>query len=103
MSHSLADIGPDVLCSVVGDILFLPPKLPQKTSIVETECSTDVALCRILIHAAAAFRQYLTPSQESVWASMQKMMVSIHRTAMAPLVETELKEALSDLSVGGGL
>ena len=102
MSNSFTDIDFSVLCSVVEHVC-LPPKLPQKAPEEEAERRTNEALCRILVHAAEAFRQYLSPSQELVWARMQKMMESIHRTARAPLVETELKGVLSDLVAGGEL
>ncbi len=81
----------------------LPPKLPQKAQEGEAERGTNVALCHILIHAAATFHQYLSPSQELVWTRMEKMMGSIYRAARAPLVEAEFRGVLSDLAVGGGL
>ncbi|KAH9164496.1 hypothetical protein EDB89DRAFT_2077996 [Lactarius sanguifluus] len=93
---SLTDIDSGVLRSVVEHV-FLPPKLPQAE---EAEVGTNVALCHILIHVAAAFHQYLPSSKEPVWTRMQKMMGSIYRIAKAPLVEAELEEALADLAVG---
>jgi hypothetical protein len=102
MSLSLTDLDSDVLRSVVEHV-FLPPKLPQEAPNADAERGTNVAPCHILIHAAAAFRQYLSPSQELVWARMQKMMGFIYRAASSPLVEAELKGALSALSAGGGL
>jgi hypothetical protein len=102
MSLSLTDLDSDVLRSVVEHV-FLPPKLPQEASKADAERETNVALCHILICAAAAFRQYLSPSQELVWARMQKIMGYIYRAATTPLVEAELKGVLSALSAGGGL
>ncbi|KAH8997170.1 hypothetical protein EDB86DRAFT_3076760 [Lactarius hatsudake] len=96
---SLTDINPDVLRSVVEHV-FLPPKPPQEAPAGEAEVRTNVALCHILIHAAAAFHRYLPSSKEPVWTRMQKMMGSIYRTARAPLVEAELEGALADLAVG---
>ncbi|KAH9035653.1 hypothetical protein EDB85DRAFT_1889231 [Lactarius pseudohatsudake] len=96
---SLIDIDSGVLHSVVEHV-FLPPKLPQEALAGEAEVRTNVALCHILVHAAAAFHQYLPSSKEPVWTRMQKMMGSIYRTARAPLVEAELEGALADLAVG---
>ncbi|KAH9013669.1 hypothetical protein EDB84DRAFT_1671224 [Lactarius hengduanensis] len=99
MSLSLTDIDSDALRSIVEHV-FLPPKLPQKSPEEEAERGTNMALCHILIHAAAAFRPYLPPSQELVWTRMQKMMRYIHRSARAPLTEAQLQGILSDLAVG---
>ena len=99
---SLSHTDSDVLRSVVEHI-FLPPKLPQAAPEEEAECRTNVALCHILIVAAVDFRQYLSHSQQIVWARMLKMMRSIHRAAKAPLVEAEFERALSDLVIGGRL
>ncbi|KAH8992935.1 hypothetical protein EDB92DRAFT_1815714 [Lactarius akahatsu] len=96
---SLTDIDSDVLRSVVEHV-YLPPKLPQEAPAEEAEVETNIALCHILTHAAAAFHQYLPPSQELVWIRMQKMMGSIYRSARTPLVEAELEGALTDLAVG---
>jgi hypothetical protein len=101
MSLSLTDLDYDVLRSVVEHV-FLPPKLPQEAPKEDAERGTNVALCHILIHAAAAFRQYLSPSQELVWAQMQKMMKSIYQVANAPLAEAELEGVLADLAVDSG-
>jgi len=101
ISLSLSDIDSDVLRSVVEHI-FLPPKLPQEAPTGEAERKTNVALCHILVQAAAAFYQYLSPSQEFVWTRMERMMKSIQRTATTPPVERELRSAFSDLVVGGG-
>lgn len=102
MSHSLTDINSEILLSVVEHI-FLSPKLPQEAPEENAERKLNVALCHILIHAAAAFRRYLPSSGELVWDRMQKMMGFISRAASAPLVEAELEGALSGLRVGGGL
>lgn len=102
MSLSLADLDSEVLRSVVEHV-FLPPKLPQEAPDMDAERGTNVALCHILIHAAAAFRQYLSPSQWLVWDRMPKMMDSIYRAANAPLVDAELEGVLTDLAVDGGL
>ena len=99
---SLADIDPYDLRSVVEHV-FLPPKLPQEAQVDEAESRTNVALCHILIDAAAAFRQYLSPSQELVWARMEKMIEYILRAASSPLVEAELEGLLASLVVDGGL
>ncbi|KAH9035654.1 hypothetical protein EDB85DRAFT_2073374 [Lactarius pseudohatsudake] len=99
MSLSLTDIDSHALRSIVEHV-FLPPKLPQKSPEEEAECGTNMALCHILIHAAAAFRPYLPPSQELVWTRMQKMIRSIHRSARAPLTAAQLQGVLSDLTVG---
>ncbi|KAI9447738.1 hypothetical protein H4582DRAFT_2137682, partial [Lactarius indigo] len=93
------DINPDDLLSVVEHV-FLPPRLPQKAPTERAEGGTNVALCHVLIQAARAFRQYLTPTQQSIWARVMKMMGTIYQTARAPLVETELEGALSVLAVG---
>lgn len=102
MSLSLTNIDSDVLRSVVEHI-FLPPKPPQEAPAEEAERGTNVALCCILVHAATAFRQYLSLPQKIVWNRMLKMMEYIYRAAKAPLVEADLGVALSDLDVGGGL
>ncbi|KAH9046984.1 hypothetical protein EDB83DRAFT_2317616 [Lactarius deliciosus] len=83
---SLTDIDPDVLRSVIEHV-FLPPKLPQEAPAEEAEVETNIALCHILTHAAAAFHQYLPPSQE-------------FRMDPTQLVEEELEGALTDVAVG---
>ncbi len=100
MSLRITDIDSDVLLSVVEHV-FLPPKLPQEAPTEEAERETNVALCHILIQAARAFSQGLSPLRQSLWARMIKMMGSIYRTARAPLVEAELAGALSGLAMGG--
>ena len=102
MSLSLTDIDSYVLRSVVEHV-FLPPKLPQQAQGDEAESRTNVALCHILIDAAAAFRQYLSPSQELVWARMEKMIEYILRAASSPLAEADLARVLAGLVVDGGL
>ena len=105
MSLSLlspADIDSDDLRSVIEHV-FLPPKLPQEAQGNKAESRTNVALCYILIDAATAFRQYLSPSQEFVWARMEKMIEYILRAASSPLVEAELEGVLAGLVVEGGL
>jgi hypothetical protein len=62
MSLSLTDLDSDGLRSVVEHV-FLPPELPQEAPEGDAERGTNVALCHILMHAAAAFRQYLSPSR----------------------------------------
>ncbi|KAH9030130.1 hypothetical protein EDB85DRAFT_2247266 [Lactarius pseudohatsudake] len=99
MDPPITDINPDDLLSVVQHV-FLPPRLPQKAPTDKAECGTNTALCHVLIQAARAFCQYLSPTQQSIWAPMIKMMETIYQTARAPLVEAELKGALSDLAVG---
>src|SRR6266702_1043902 len=101
MSMSLHDFDSEVLLSVVGHV-FLPPKLPQQARTEEAERGTNVALCHILIQAAQAFSQCLSPFQQLLWAHMLKMMESMYWTAKGPLVEAELKGTFSDLAVGGG-
>ncbi|KAH8992967.1 hypothetical protein EDB92DRAFT_1796839 [Lactarius akahatsu] len=96
LSH---DFDSEVLLSVV-DHVFLPVKLPQQAPTEGSERKTNVALCHILIQAAQAFSQCLSPSQQRSWAHMIKTMESIHCTAKGPLVEAELKGTLSDLAVG---
>jgi hypothetical protein len=102
MSISLHDFDSKVLLSVV-DHVFLPPKLPQQAPTEEAERGTNVALCHILIQAARAFSQCLSPSQQLLWVHMIKMMESMYWTAKGPLVEGELKGTFSGLAVGGGL
>ncbi|KAF8259222.1 hypothetical protein EI94DRAFT_1813682 [Lactarius quietus] len=99
MSLLPTDIDSDVLLSVVEHV-FLPPKLPQESPGEDAERESNVVLCHILIHAATAFLQYLSPSQELVWARMLKMMAFIDRAASAPLVEEELERDLSTLKDG---
>ncbi|KAH9048936.1 hypothetical protein EDB84DRAFT_1261517 [Lactarius hengduanensis] len=99
MDPPITDINPDDLLSVVQHV-FLPPRLPQKGPTEKAECGTNAALCHVLIQASRAFCQYLSPTQQSTWAPMTKMMETIYQTARAPLVEAELKGALSDLAVG---
>lgn len=102
MSLSLTNIDSDILRSVVEHV-FLPPKLPQVAAEGDAERGMNVALCHMLINAAAAFRQYLSPSQKLVWDRMPRMMNSVYRSANAPLVEAELEEVLTGLAVNGGL
>ena len=90
------------LRSVVEHV-FLPPKLPQVAQRDVAERRTNVALCHILVDTAAAFRQYLSPSQELVWASMEKMLEYIRRAASSPLAEANLAGVLAGLDVKGGL
>ncbi|KAH9062248.1 hypothetical protein EDB87DRAFT_329798 [Lactarius vividus] len=99
MDPPITDINPDDLLSVVQHV-FLPPRLPQKAPTEKAECGINVALCHVLIQAARAFCQYLSPTQQSIWAPMMKMMETIYQTAGAPLVEVELKRTLSVLAVG---
>ncbi|KAH9179663.1 hypothetical protein EDB89DRAFT_1841766 [Lactarius sanguifluus] len=99
MDPPITDINPEDLLSVVQHV-FLPPRLPQKAPTEKAECGTNAALCDVLIQAARAFCRYLSPTQQSIWAPMMKMMETIYRTARAPLVEAELKGVLSDLAVG---
>lgn len=101
MAIALHDFDSKVLPSVV-DHVFLPPKLPQRAPTEEAERETNVALCHILIQAARAFSQGLSPSQQLLWAHMIKMMESMHWAAKGPLVESELKVTFSNLAVGGG-
>src|SRR6266404_160288 len=92
----------DDLLSVVEHI-FLPPELPQAKR-GKDERKTNVALCHILIQAAAAFYECLSPSQKIIWSRMKNMIESIYKTAGAEEVEAEdLKAMLSGLAVEGGL
>jgi hypothetical protein len=102
MSLSPSDIDSDDLLSVIEHV-FLPPKLPQQAPEEDAERRSEMALCHILINAAAAFRRYIAPSQGNLWDRMHKMMGFIHRAVSSPLVEAELKDTLSALSPGGGL
>ncbi len=97
-----SDFDANILLSVVEHV-FLPPKLPQQAPTKEAECDTNVALCDILIQAAQAFNQSLSPSQKLLWAHTTKMMSSICCSAKRPLVEPEieLRHTLSHLAVGG--
>jgi hypothetical protein len=101
MDPPVTDIDSGVILSVVEHV-FLPPKLPQKAPIESAERGINVAFCHILVQAAQAFRQYLSPTRQSKWDQVMKMMKTIYRTARAPLLEAELEGALSDLAVGGG-
>ncbi|KAI9432130.1 hypothetical protein H4582DRAFT_2062144 [Lactarius indigo] len=96
LSH---DFDSEVLLSVINHI-FLPIKLPQQAPTEGAERETNVALCHILIQAARAFCQYLSPSQQLSWAHIIKTLESISWTAKGPLVEAELKGTLSNLAVG---
>jgi hypothetical protein len=100
--HSLADLDSDDLRSVVEHV-FLPPNLPHVAQHEEVERQTNVALCHILKDRAAAFRQYVSPSQELVWARMERMIEYIRRAANSPLAEANLADVLAGLVVGGGL
>ena len=102
ISLSLTDLESYDLRSVVEHV-FLPPKVPQEAQSDDAERGTNVALCHFLIDAAAAFHRYLSPSQELVWASMEKMIEYILRAASSPLVEAELEGLLASLVVDGGL
>ncbi|KAI9431719.1 hypothetical protein H4582DRAFT_2084583 [Lactarius indigo] len=99
MSISTHDFDSEVLLSVVNHV-FLPPKLPQQAPTEEAERGTNVALCHILIQAARAFSQFLSPPQQQSWTHMIKMMESMDWTTTGPLVEAELKGIFSDLIVG---
>jgi hypothetical protein len=101
MDPPIVDIDSDVLISVVEHV-FLPPKLPQQAPIESAEYETNVAFCHILIQAAQAFSQYLSPARQLMWDPMIKMIETIDRTARAPLLGEELEGALSELAVGGG-
>jgi hypothetical protein len=103
MSLSLTDLeSHDHLRSVV-DHVFLPPKLLQEVQSDDAKRGTNVALCHFLTDAAAAFRQYLSPSQEIVWASMEKMIEYILRAASSPLPEENLASVLAGLDINGEL
>ncbi|KAH9059214.1 hypothetical protein EDB87DRAFT_1684972 [Lactarius vividus] len=93
------DFDSKVLLSVI-DHVFLPPKLPQQAPTEEAERGTNVALCHILMQAAQAFSQFLSPSQQLSWTHMMKTMVSMCWISKGPLVEAELKGIFSDLTVG---
>ncbi|KAH9036254.1 hypothetical protein EDB84DRAFT_1588067 [Lactarius hengduanensis] len=69
------DFDSEVLLSVVHHV-FLPVKLPQQAPTEGSERKTNVALCHILIQAARAFCQCLSPSQQQSWAHMIKTMES---------------------------
>jgi hypothetical protein len=102
MSLSPSDIDSDDLLSVIEHV-FLPPKLPQQAPEEDAERRSEMAMCHILIHAAAAFHQHLLPSQGPLWDRMEKMMGFVYRAASSPLVEAELEGVLSALRTGGGL
>ena len=98
--HSIADLDSDDLRSVVEHV-FLPPNLPHVAQREEVEHKTNVALCHILKDATAAFRQY--PSQEHVWARMERMIEYIRRAASSPLAEVSLAGVLAGLDINGEL
>ena len=102
MSFSPLSLAHLDLCSVVEHV-FLPPKLPQEAQCNDAESGTNVALCHILIDAAAAFRKYLSPSQEFVWDRMVKMIEYVLRAASSPLEEADLEGVLAGLAVDGEL
>jgi len=101
----MTDIDSGVLLSVVNHV-FLPPKLPQEAPTEEAERAGNVALCYVLCHvliqAARAFSQDLSPLRQSLWARMIKMMRNIHWAVKSSLVQAELQGVLSDLAMGGG-
>ncbi len=96
----MTDIDSGVLLSVVNHV-FLPPMLPQEAPTEEAEHAGNVALCHVLIQAARAFSQDLSPLRQSLWAPMIKMMRNIHRTVKSSLVQAEFEGVLSDLAMGG--
>jgi hypothetical protein len=98
MSISLPD---SVLLSVVEHV-FLPPKLPQHAPTEEVERSINVTLCHILLQAARAFSEDISPSQQLLWSRMINMMESVQWSAEGALAETGLKDTFSNLAVGGG-
>ena len=98
--HSIADLDSDDLRSVIEHV-FLPPNLPHVAQREEDEHKTNVALCHILKDATAAFRQY--PSQELVWARMERMIEYIRQAATSPMAEANLAGVLAGLDVDGGL
>lgn len=98
MSISLPD---SVLLSLV-DHIFLPPKLPQHAPTEDAERDTNKALCHVLLQAIRAFSEGVSPTQRLLLSHMVKMMESVQRSTEGPLVETELKDAFSNLAVGGG-
>lgn len=97
----MSSLQDSVLLSVVEHV-FLPPKLPQHAPSEEEERRTNEALCHILIQAAAAFSEGSKSSQQQSWSHMIKMMEFMYWIAKGPLVETELKDACSNLAAGGG-
>jgi hypothetical protein len=100
MSLPIAEIDYNTLSSVVEHV-FMPPKLPQEAPTETAEQETNMALCHLLIGAARAFQQGLSHSQQSTWAHMIKMMELISQNVKAPFEETDLRCALSTLTVGG--
>jgi hypothetical protein len=107
MSPSLTDLESDDHLRSVVEHVFLPPKLLQGALVWaqsdDAESGTNVALCHFLTDAAAAFRQYLSPSQELIWASMEKMIEYILRAASSPLPEENLAGILAELDINGEL
>jgi hypothetical protein len=92
-----------MICARLSSTYFFPRSFLKRPRADDAERGTNVALCHILIDAAAAFRQYLSPSQELVWARMEKMIEYILRAASSPLMEAELEGVLAGLVVNGGL
>jgi hypothetical protein len=101
MSLSLTDLESDDHLRSVVEHVFFPPKLSQEAQSDDAERGTNVALCHLLTDAAVAFRQYLSPSQELVWASMEKMVEYILRAASSPLAEDNLAGFLAGLDING--
>ncbi|KAF8256568.1 hypothetical protein EI94DRAFT_1821919 [Lactarius quietus] len=98
MNPHITDIDSNTLRSVVEHV-FLPPKLPQEAPTEEAESRINAAMCHILIHAARAFSQGVSPLRQPLWTRIMKTMGSIHRAAKAPLLETELVGILLDLAI----
>lgn len=54
--------------------VFLPPKLPQQQETDEERQLGDIFLCQLAYDAAKEHNDYLTTHQQSLWASVTKLL-----------------------------
>jgi hypothetical protein len=92
---------PDSILNSVIEHVFMPPKLPQEAPDGDIEQKVNVALCDNLIEAAQVFIQNVSPSHFPLWSSMIKTMQLARRSANASFKEADLRQAFSEMVIGG--
>ena len=92
---------PNSILNSVIEHVFMPPKLPQEAPDGDIEQKVNVALCDNLMEAAQVFIQYVSPSHLPLWTRMIKTMQLARRTATASFKEAEVRQAFSEMVIGG--
>jgi hypothetical protein len=92
---------PDSILNSVIEHVFMPPKLPQEAPDGDIEQKVNVALCDNLIEATQVFIQNVSPSHFPLWSRMIKTMQLARRSATASFKEADLRQAFSEMVIGG--